>query len=174
MQTAPVSFPGIAIAQMCHVIIAFKSTGVAFPEFQKKFVGATGHSQGIGSAIVLACSNSLEEFISKGLEMVKLMAALSHHIQAKTNEALAALSGLTLPKMGRLKIKNPEPEADPTFMMAVIGTPYSNVEKQMVAFNAQLPSPFPLELALVNGPRACVVAGPPKLLARFRKILGQK
>ncbi len=68
----------------------------------------------------------------------------------------------------------PEPPAAETPMLWISGLPFAWVNNIVGIANRNFPKEAYLSLALINGPRACVVGGVPRLLQELRDELGRR
>jgi malonyl CoA-acyl carrier protein transacylase len=59
-----------------------------------KVDAATGHSQGLAAAAVVACATSVDDLIVKAEALVKFLVFLSARCQAATNKFLVRCSSL--------------------------------------------------------------------------------
>lgn len=152
----PLSLPLIGLTQLIQYLVACRVSGVTPGQFRERIRGATGHSQGIISAVVLATSESYENFQSN---LVKALALL-FHIGKRGQEAFPELT--IEPALIKDAIEGGEGE--PTPMLSVTGLAESALEKFIKANNAHLAEGHKVAISLFNGPRNFIVTGPPRSL----------
>ena len=73
LRSAPISYPLIALTQMCNYLVAAKLTNVGPSELAGLANTAIGHSQGIASAVVVAWSDNDADFQTKAVQMIRFM-----------------------------------------------------------------------------------------------------
>ena len=69
LASASVSYPLVGLTQLAHYVATLAKLGKTHEEMV--FKGATGHSQGVASAVVLASSATTEELNANALKMVR-------------------------------------------------------------------------------------------------------
>jgi len=67
----PISFPLIGLTQLVQYLIVCHVANLTPGELRSRLAGATGHSQGIVSAVVIAASGTLEEFVDNSRKAIK-------------------------------------------------------------------------------------------------------
>lgn len=154
--SVPVSCPLICVIQLCHYVVTCKSLGVTPGEFRDALVGATGHSQGLVTAVAVASSDSWESFYANALKAVTLL----FFIGAR---CLIAYPRTSLPPT-MLQDSLDNGEGRPSPMLSIRDLSREEVEKFIDSTNKHLPSDKHLAISLVNGGRNLVVSGPPESL----------
>lgn len=154
--SVPVSCPLICVIQLAHYTITCKVLGMTPGDFRQYLSGATGHSQGIVTAIAIASSGSWESFLENSLKAVSLMFFIG-------SRSLLAYPRTTLPPtMLQDSLENGEGRPSP--MLSVRDLSQEQVEEFITQTNKHLPEDKHIAISLVNGPRNLVVSGPPESL----------
>eukprot|EP00667_Euglena_gracilis_P016199 EG_transcript_16930 len=148
LASGPVAPPMTAVVQLAHLWLCRNCLGISFQELQRRVTGATGHSLGIVSAVVLAAADSEAAFLQCSATGVTLLFRI----------------GLRAAEVYQVDAVDAASEAGATPMLSVAHTTLSEVRRQLGHVNAQLPPHRRVEIALVNGPTLIVVAGPPSSL----------
>lgn len=175
LQSAPISLPLICLTQLCNFLAFVAQSNVTWEKIRGQIVGATGHSQGLVSAVVLAGADSPSGFLELAVTLIRFLFWLGHRVQAASDQLVQAGQNLKIPPLPRSSKPNnqgvPEPDAEPTPMLAIAGLSPRLVKQIVSIANRNFPPPLHLAVALVNGPQSCVVSGAPRLLAEFRQQL---
>lgn len=161
--SVPVSCPLICIIQLAHYAVTCKTLGVSPGEFRDHLVGATGHSQGLVTAVAIASSDSWESFIEQSLKAVSLL----FFIGAR---CLITYPRTSLPPT-MLQDSLDNGEGRPSPMLSVRDLSREEVEKFIEITNKHLPAEKHIAISLVNGGRNLVVSGPPESLYGFNLTL---
>ncbi|KAI9178750.1 fatty acid synthase alpha subunit Lsd1 [Blastocladiella emersonii ATCC 22665] len=166
--SAPVSLPLIGLTQLAWYAVAVKAAGGSFDEARRSwFSAATGHSQGIVPAVAIASADSDASFLEHALQALTLL----FHIGTQATLAFPPTS--LPPRITRDSADNAE--GTPSPMLAVSGAlPLKTLRFHVAETNRHLPEDKRIHVALVNGPKNTVVAGPPQslygLCLRLRKV----
>lgn len=158
LRSAPISYPLIALTQLCNYMAAIKSTNTSLSDMADLVDTAIGHSQGIASAVVVAWSNGGGDFETKATQMIRLM----------------FWHGVRVQQVYRAKIDKLPPAQSITPMLAVIGLPVKRLEHIIGAVNKKLSAGSmdqKASVSLVNGNLACVVSGPIEYLKFLHGVL---
>jgi fatty acid synthase subunit alpha len=118
--------------------------------------GATSHSQGIVSAVVLATSTTDESFILNSIKASKWLL----YSGLRGQEAFPHLA--LEPRIAQDAIEGGE--GYPTPMLAVSGLARSTLDSHIAKTNAHLPENAQLFIGLHNGAKNAVVVGPARSL----------
>lgn len=156
MVSAPVSFPLIGITQLAHYVVTARILGKEPGDMRDLMAGATGHSQGIITAVCISVSDTWQSFYDNAkiaLEMLFWIGCRSQQVYPRT----------TLPPSA-LQDSLAAGEGFPTPMLSVRDLNQSAVQNQIDLTNEHLPLDRKVGIALVNGPKNFVVAGPPQSL----------
>lgn len=154
--SVPVSCPLICVIQLAHYVVTCKTLGVTPGELRDGLVGATGHSQGLVTAVAIALSDSWDSFFDNALKAVSLL----FFIGAR---CLTTYPRTTLPPtMLQDSLENGEGRPSP--MLSVRDLSRDEVEKFIASTNEHLPADKHVAISLVNGGRNLVVSGPPESL----------
>ncbi|KAJ9060861.1 fatty acid synthase alpha subunit Lsd1 [Entomophthora muscae] len=154
--TAPVSLPTIGLIQLAHYYVTMKVLGMTPEQMRNHFVGATGHSQGIISAVAIASSSDEESFFKNSEKALGLLfwigtRAQETYPQVTLNPAI-------------LKDSISNGEGNPSVMLAIFNLRLAEVEKHVKATNEHLPEERQISIDLVNGPRSIICVGHPQSL----------
>ena len=71
LASVPVSFPFVGFTQLAQYIIVCRVAGLSPGELRSRITGATGHSQGVVSAVTIAASATFDEFIDNSRKALK-------------------------------------------------------------------------------------------------------
>jgi fatty acid synthase subunit alpha len=71
LASVPISFPLIGLTQLVQYLVVCHVANLTPGELRSRLSGATGHSQGIVSAIVIAASGTFEEFADNSRKAIK-------------------------------------------------------------------------------------------------------
>jgi fatty acid synthase subunit beta len=159
--------PLIGVTQLAQYVISCRVTDLNPGEMRDLFKGATGHSQGIVSAVAIAASDSWETLEVNVLKAIKLL----FYIGLRGQEAFPLLS--IEPQIVADAVDNNEGVPSP--MLAVNGLTAKALEGHMKKVNAHLPANSKLGISLYNGSTMNVVTGPAKALyglaTALRKVM---
>ncbi|CUA68512.1 fatty acid synthase subunit beta, fungi type [Rhizoctonia solani] len=166
LASVPVSFPVIGLTQLVQYLVVASVTGSTPGELRSRIKGATGHSQGILSAVVAATSTDLDSFIRNSIKALRWWVWAG----ARGQEAFPVLA--VEPNIVKDAVDGGEGVPSP--MLSVTGLPLAALEKHIAGVNKHLPANSQLSVALHNGSRAFVVVGPPRalygLVTALRKV----
>jgi fatty acid synthase subunit alpha len=190
---APLSYPLICLTQLSgcftylsHLLEKLFFSSSSSSTLEKLLLdafhrGATGHSQGICAAVVFASSKTTEEFVENTSKMIRYLFWQGYRSQLKFNSVSSAsstldsssTSGSSSSSLSSTSRSSPSSSSSPTPMMAVLKLPVAEVSRRITEFNKRKTNPSELlDLALVNGPTATVLAsGSVESLKEFDKIL---
>ncbi|KAK0559784.1 fatty acid synthase alpha subunit Lsd1 [Tilletia horrida] len=153
----PVSLPLIGLTQLSRYLVSLRVSGLSARQFRDRFQGATGHSQGIVSAVVMAASDSLSSFESnviKGLELL-------FHIGKCGQEAFPTFS-IELAVIGDIMTGS---EGVPTTVLAVEGLSEEALNMYVGNVNSVLAPEDHIVVSQHNGTHHRVVTGQPRVLS---------
>lgn len=195
LQSAPVSYPLIGLTSLAHYVVALDTLGVSQHDMvcggdtptagaeeskaSKPILSAvTGHSQGLVVAVAVAASASHDALVAHSQAVVRYLLWQGCRMQAVTNALPGALnnedggSPARDAAAGSTRVNASATGSAATPMLAVMGVPATTVAKFVRRGNRELrlPRHNRMEVALVNGPRACVVAGHPDALAALSQV----
>ncbi|MCO5566161.1 hypothetical protein L7F22_019837 [Adiantum nelumboides] len=156
LASVPLSLPLIGLTQLTQYYASCRACGLTPGDFRKRVAGATGHSQGIISALVLATSDSNESFRENTAKALQLL----FHIGKRGQESFPELT--IEPALINDAVEGGEGE--PTPMLSVTGLTQSSLEKFIKSTNTHLPDGLKVDISLFNGPRNFIVTGPPRSL----------
>lgn len=166
--TAAVSFPLIGLVQLAHYQITCKILGLHPGLLRERIAGATGHSQGVVLAAIVAAADSWDSF----QQLAKSALTILFWIGARSQQTFPRTS--MTPSMLKDSIDNGE--GTPTPMLSIRDLPRAEVQKHIDKSNQYLPADKHIWISLVNSPRNLVVTGPPSSLhglnVQLRKIKG--
>ena len=156
LASVPISFPLIALTQLVQYLVVCKVVRLTPGELRARMSGATGHSQGLVSAVVLAASGTFESFIENSCKALKWM----FYSGLRGQQAFPVVS--VEPDLVQDSVNGGEGVPSP--MLSITGLNLHEVESHITTTNAHLPSNSHLHVSLHNGPRAFVVTGPARAL----------
>lgn len=154
--SAAVSLPLVGLIQLLNYFITCKILGLTPGQLCTRFVGATGHSQGIVAAAVVSASSTEAELIRNTEVALHVLFWIGLRSQQTYPESTLN------PNILADSLANGE--GRPTPMLAVTKLTLPVLEKQVDISNKFLGPNEQIEIALHNGPRAYVCSGPPKSL----------
>jgi fatty acid synthase subunit beta len=157
----------IGIAQFAQYVVACRIADVHPGQMRSLFKGATGHSQGVVSAIAIASSDSWESLETNIAKAVKHL----FYLGLRGQEGFPLLS--LEPHIVADSIENNE--GAPTPMLGVYGLNVKSLQAHIKKVNAHLPSNSQIGISLFNTTTAFVVTGPAKalygLVTALRKVM---
>ncbi|QRV90063.1 fatty acid synthase subunit beta [Ceratobasidium sp. AG-Ba] len=166
LASVPVSLPVIGLTQLVQYLVVCRASALTPGELRDRLKGATGHSQGILSAVVASTSTSLESFSTNSAKALKWL----FWVGARGQEAFPTLA--VEPNVVQDSVDGGEGVPSP--MLSVTGLALATLEKHIAGVNKHLPKNSQLGVSLYNGSRAFVVTGPPKalygLVTALRKV----
>lgn len=166
LASVPVSFPLIGLTQLVQYLIVCKVSGLTPGELSDRMAGATGHSQGIVSAVAAAASSSFESFTQNSKKALRWLFFCGFRGQ----EAFPVVS--LEPSLIQDSIEGGE--GTPSPMLSIAGLTLKELEPHLVKTNKHLADNSQLHVTLHNGPRAFVVTGPSRalhgLVVNLRKV----
>ncbi|GAA5936216.1 hypothetical protein JCM1841_007037 [Sporobolomyces salmonicolor] len=175
LASCAVSLPLIGLTQLAQYVVYGKGSSLGPAELGAKFQGATGHSQGIISACVIAKeypaakddgSDAWEPFYEQAL------AGLTVLFQTGLQGTLAFPPLAIAPGLVSSSVENGE--GTPTAMLAVTGLELKTLEKKIAEVNGHVKSEGrdeTVSVSLHNGAKAFVVTGNPKDLVGLAEAL---
>lgn len=161
--SVPVSCPLICVIQLCHYVVTCKTLGITPGEFRDTLAGATGHSQGLVTAVAIALCDSWELFYESALKAVSLLFFIG-------SRCLITYPRTTLPPT-MLQDSLEHGEGRPSPMLSVRDLSRAEVDKFIAITNKHLPADKHIAVSLLNGGRNLVVSGPPESLYGFNLTL---
>ena len=162
----PISLPLIGLTQLVQYLIVCRVSGLTPGELRSRIAGATGHSQGVVSAVAIAASTTFESFTINATKAVRWL----FFCGLRGQEAFPVLS--LEPSIVQDSIEGGEGLPSP--MLAVTGLALKDLEPHIKKTNTHLPDNSKLHISLHNGPRAYVITGPARalygLVTNLRKV----
>ena len=166
LASIPISYPLIALTQLVQYLVVYRVANITPDELRKRLSGATGHSQGLGSAIAIAASTTHKSF----LENTEKVLTWSFFSALRGQEAFPLLS--LEPSIIKDSIDGGE--GTPSPMLSVAGLLLKDLERHIKKTNEHLPENSQLHVSLHNGSKAFVVTGPARalwgLVTSLRKV----
>ncbi|RXK40211.1 hypothetical protein M231_02485 [Tremella mesenterica] len=156
LASIPLSLPLIGVVQLLQYVVSCRVTDLTPGEMRDLFKGATGHSQGIVSAVAIAASATWAALDENILKAVKLL----FYIGLRGQEGFPLLS--VEPQIVADSVANNE--GVPTPMLAVNGLSLKALEGHLKKVNAHLPDNSKIGVSLHNAPTMFVVTGPARAL----------
>lgn len=152
----PISCPLIGVIQFVHYALTARILGFTPGELRSKLIGATGHSQGLATAVAVAEADSWESFfkaMKKTITLLFFIGVRCYQVYPKTSLP---------PSMLEDSVENGE--GVPTPMLSISNLTKDQVQEYINKTNAHLPESKHIVISLVNGARNLVVSGPPQSL----------
>lgn len=167
LASVPLSLPLIGVTQLVQYIVACRITDLTPGQMRSAFNGATGHSQGIVSAVAIASSDSWDQLETNVLKATKHL----FYLGLRGQEGFPLLS--IEPSIVADAIENNE--GTPTPMLGVYGLSSKVLSGHIAKVNAHLPANSQIAISLNNSSTAFVVTGPAKalygLVTALRKVM---
>ena len=166
LASVPVSFPLIGLAQLVQYLIVCRVANLTPGELRSRIGGATGHSQGIVSAVAIAASATFEGFVDNSRKALEWL----FYSDIRGQQAFPVTSVEPSIVQGALEGS----KGTPSPMLSITGLSLKELEPHIAKTDKYLPSISQLFVSLNNGPKAFVVTGPSKalfgLVTNLRKI----
>ncbi|KAI0368773.1 fatty acid synthase [Pilatotrama ljubarskyi] len=166
LASIPVSFPLIGLTQLTQYLVVCRVANVTPGDLLSRLRGATGHSQGLVSALCIAASTTYESFAENASKALKWL--FYSGLRGQQAFPLLALE----PSIVQDSVEGGE--GAPTPMLSVTGLSLKDLESHITKTNKHLPDNSKIGVSLYNGPKAFVVTGPPRslygLVTHLRKI----
>lgn len=153
---APVSVPVIGLIQLVHYAVTARVLGLTPGELRQYFAGATGHSQGLITAVTIAASDSWESFVESALKGMTIFFYIGLRCQQQYPHT-------SLPP-SVLEDSMAFGEGKPSPMLSIRDLSRPQVQKYVDLTNKHLPEEKHIVISLINGARNMVVTGPPQSL----------
>jgi len=164
--SAPLSLPLIGLVQLAHYTVTCKALGQTPGDIRERFIGTTGHSQGIVTAAAIAAADSWESFekaAKNALTMLFWIGSRSQQAYPRTSLAPSILQDSV--ESG---------EGTPTPMLSVRDLSRAALQEHINTTNHHLPKDRHIAISLINSARNFVITGPPISLyglnLRLRKV----
>lgn len=152
----PISCPLIGVIQLAHYAITARLLGFTPGELRSHLKGATGHSQGLATAVAIAEADSWDSFyvsMKKAISVLFFIGVRCH--LAYPNTSLP-------PSIVEDSVENNEGVPSP--MLTISNLTQKQVQTFVDETNSHLPQEKHIVISLVNGARNLVVSGPPQSL----------
>ncbi|KAL2710457.1 Fatty acid synthase subunit beta [Kluyveromyces marxianus] len=152
----PISCPLIGVIQFVHYALTARILNFTPGQLRDSLVGATGHSQGLATAVAIAEADSWESYFKAMEKTIKLLFFIGvrcYQVYPKTSLP---------PSMLEDSVENGE--GVPTPMLSISNLTKDQVQNYVDQTNAHLPESKHIVISLVNGARNLVVSGPPQSL----------
>ena len=166
LASVPISFPLIGLTQLVQYFVVCKVAGLSPGELRSRIAGATGHSQGIVSAVAIAASGNFESFTNNSKKALRWL----FYSGLRGQQAFPVVS--LDPALVQDAIEGGE--GTPSPMLSIAGLSLKELEPHIKQTNSHLPENARLEVSLHNGPRTFVVNGPARslygLVTSLRKV----
>ena len=166
LASVAVSFPIIGLTQLTQYLVAFKVADLTPGEMLESFSGATGHSQGIVSAIAVSASSTYEQFALNSKKALKWLFLAGSRAQVAFPVVSLEPSIIADSVEGE--------EGVPSPMLTVVGLNLKDLERHVAATNKYLSENSKLCISLHNSIKAFVVTGPSRalhgLVTALRKV----
>ena len=167
LASVPVSLPLIGVTQLAQYCVSCRVADLTPAEMRDSLKGATGHSQGIVSAVAVAASDSWESLQRNILNAVRLL----FYIGLRGQEGFPVLS--VEPSIVSDAVANNEGVPSP--MLSVSGLALKSLEGYIKKVNDHLPANSKIAISLFNSSNNFVVTGPARalygLVTALRKVM---
>lgn len=160
--SATVSIVGIFLTQTANYV-SLVNKGFTTSELIANASGATGHSQGIIPAVLIALGKEGADFYKEYVKFLKFVLYLGYRAQE--------LYGIFNPSEEVLKGNEEIGDKQPAPMVAVIGYTAAELSERVQKTNAELglSGTKAIYVSLFNTPDSNIVSGNPEALLAFRK-----
>ncbi|KZT01368.1 fatty acid synthase [Laetiporus sulphureus 93-53] len=166
LASIPASLPLIGLTQLTQYLIVCRVARLSPEEMRAHLHGATGHSQGLISAVVIAASTTFESFFANVQKALRWL----FFCGLRGQQAFPVLA--LEPSIVQDAIEGGEGAPSP--MLSVTGLTLKDLESHIKKTNDHLPANSQLQVSLHNGPKAFVVTGPARalygLVTSLRKV----
>jgi fatty acid synthase subunit alpha len=166
LASVPISFPLIGLTQLVQYLVVCKVAGLTPGELRSRIAGATGHSQGIVSAVVIATSTSFRSFTDNAKKALRWL----FYSGLCGQDAFPVVS--LEPSIIQDAVEGGE--GTPSPMLSVAGLSLKELEPHIKQTNSHLPDNARVQVSLHNGPRTFVITGPARslygLVTNLRKV----
>ena len=167
LASIPLSLPLIGVTQLVQYTVSARVADLTPDQMRSLFAGATGHSQGVVSAVAIAASDSWASLEQNILKAVQLL----FQIGLRGQEFFPLLS--IEPSIVADAVE--ANEGVPTPMLSVSGLARKALEGHIKKVNAHLPANSQIGISLFNAPTMHIVTGPAKALyglaTALRKVM---
>jgi fatty acid synthase subunit alpha len=161
-----VSFPLIGLTQFTQYLVAARVSGLSPAELSTCFSGASGHSQGLVTAVAVFSSKDDASFLENVQKALKWL-----FFAGMRGQQLFPVLALE-PSVVQDSIDGGEGQPMP--MLSVNGLLLKDLQPHISKTNKYLPDNSQISVSLHNGPCNFIVTGPPRalygLVANLRKI----
>ena len=169
LASVPISFPLIGLTQLVQYLVVCHVANLTPGELRSRLSGATGHSQGIVSAVVIAASGTFEEFVDNSHKAIKWL----FYSGLRGQQAFPVTS--VEPSIVQDAIAGGE--GTPSPMLSIAGLTLKAFQPHVSKTNQHLPAISQLHVSHHNRPKTFVFTGPPKalfgLVTSLRKVRAQ-
>lgn len=166
LASVPISLPLIGLTQLLQYLIVCRVANLNPSQIRDRIAGATGHSQGIVSAVVLSASDTFDVLTTNSRKALRWL----FYCGLRGQQAFPPVA--IEPSLVQDTLDGGE--GTPSPMLSITGLSFEDLDKQVVKTNSYLPANSRLAVSLHNGPRAFVVTGPPRalhgLVTNLRKV----
>ena len=166
LASVPVSLPLIGLTQLTQYLVSCRVSNITPGELRTRLGGATGHSQGIVSAVCISASDTPQQFVENSAKALRWL----FFCGLRGQEAFPVLSL----EPGIVSDAIEGGEGAPSPMLSVSGLTLKDLEPHLNKTNKHLPPNSQLYVSLHNGPKTFVITGPAKslygLVTSLRKI----
>ncbi|KAF8896473.1 fatty acid synthetase alpha subunit [Infundibulicybe gibba] len=166
LASIPISFPLIGLTQLVQYLVVCRVTGNDPEDLRELMAGATGHSQGLVSAVAIASSSTFEDYTENTSKALRWL--FFSGLRGQQAFPVVAL------EPGIVQDSVEGGEGAPSPMLSVTGLSLAELEPHIKQTNDHLAENAQLQISLYNGPRAHVVTGPARslygLVTSLRKV----
>lgn len=166
LASVPISLPLIGLTQLVQYLVVCRVTNLTPGQLRDRIAGATGHSQGIVSAVVVSTSETFDDLIENSRKALRWL----FYCGLRGQQAFPPVA--IEPSLVQDSLDGGE--GTPSPMLSITGLPLKELETHLKKTNSHLPTNSQLAISLNNGPRAFVVTGPARalhgLVTNLRKV----
>ncbi|KAJ9459233.1 Fatty acid synthase subunit beta (FAS I), partial [Diplonema papillatum] len=166
--SAPVSMPLVGLTQLLQYAVSLRALNMSPGDMRKLTKIATGHSQGLISAVVASASDTWEDYVKNSQKAVRMLLWMGIRAQ----ERMPTVT----PSPQILQDSVQAGEGVPQRMLSITSLPVDAVRKVVDETNQYLSDDRKVHVSLLNGTHQVVASGPDSSLyglnVRLRKMKG--
>lgn len=166
LASVPISLPLIGLTQLVQYLVVCRVANLTPGQLRDRIAGATGHSQGIVSAVVVSTSETFDDLVENSRKALRWL----FYCGLRGQQAFPPVA--VEPSLVQDTLDGGE--GTPSPMLSVAGLSLKELEGHIKKTNSHLPANSQLAVSLNNGPRAFVVTGPARalhgLVTNLRKV----
>lgn len=159
----PISCPLIGVIQLVHYAVTARVLGFTPGKLRSHLIGATGHSQGLVTAVAITEADSWDSFftaLNKTISTLFFIGVRCYQCYPKTSLPPSVLED---------SVENGE--GIPSPMLSISNLTKDQVQGFIDETNTHLPIEKHIVISLVNGAKNLVISGPPQSLYGLNLVL---